>query len=94
MLGQRDLLAGKFQVRLELLGLKFPFWFVAQSFILLLALLTLPAASEPEKPFVLLAGETNTNACVREVTLDFHTDRFSFFFFPLMRFQERVREGG
>lgn len=42
---------------------------------------------------MLLACETNTNACVGEVTLDFHTDRFSFFF-SLMRFQERAREGG
>lgn len=80
-LRQRDLLAGAIQVPLELLGFGFPFWFVAQSFILLLAVPMLPAASGPEKPFVLLAGETNTNACIREVTLDFHTDRFSFFFF-------------
>lgn len=37
----------------------------------------------------------NTNGCITEVTLDFHTDRFSFFFFlSLMRFQERVGEGG
>lgn len=95
MLCQWELLAGEFQVILELLGLKFPFWFVAKSFILLLALLMLQTASGPEKSFVLLAGETNTNGCIREVTLDFHTDRFSFFFFlSLMRFQERVREGG
>lgn len=61
-------------------GVQIPIWFVAQSLILLLALLTLPSASGPEKPFMLLTGETNTNACIREVTLDFHTDRFSFFF--------------
>lgn len=64
---------------------------MAQSFILLLALLTLPAASGSEKRFVLLAGGTNTNACIKEVTLDFHTDRFSFS--SLMRFQEKAREG-
>lgn len=39
------------------------------------------AASGPANPFVLLVCETNTNARAGEVTLDFHTDRFSFFFF-------------
>lgn len=96
MLCQWESLAGEFQVRLESLGLKFPFCFVAKSFILVLALLTLQVASGSEKSFVLLAGETNRNGCIKETTLDFHTDRFSFFFFflSLMRFQERVRESG
>lgn len=86
--GQVNLLAAEFQVRLCCCG----FWFAAPSCVSLLALLMLPAAFGPANPFVLLVCETNTNARAGEVTLDFHTDRFSVF--SLMRFQERAREGG
>lgn len=92
MLCQWELLTGEFQVRQESLRLEFPFNDMWQSHSFqFLALLTLQVDPGPEKSSVIPSGEANTNGCIREVTLDFHTDRFSFFFFSF--FNEISGEG-